>query len=105
MSEDQDSARALVRAIEALTAETRTAAAYSRIALSALARLSPELRDQVEVALDAEALDRRAAGSPRDLEAAQAMASLRADLAPGKTPLTVDGEALERVLIAAARGV
>ena len=104
MTEDQDPARSLALAIEGLSAEMKTTGALGRIALCALAQSSPKLRDLIEVALDAEVLEKRAAGAPSDLAAATSLLKTRASLG-ARLPLTVDGETLERVLIAAARQV
>jgi hypothetical protein len=104
MTEDQDPVRAIAHALEDLSAEVKTTGALGRIALCALAKSSPALRDLIEVALDAEVLERRTAGTPADLASATALLKTRASLV-SHVALTTDGETLERVLIAAARHV
>ncbi len=104
MIDDPHAARALVRALETLAAEMKVASVCGRIALDALSRSSPEARDRIGAALDAEVLERRTTGSPSDLAAASVLASTRARLG-AEAPVTADEETLERVLIAAARRV
>jgi hypothetical protein len=104
LPEDQDPVRSITCALEDLSAEVKTTSALGRIALCALAQSSPKLRDLIEVALDAEVLERRTAASPADLASAASLSKTRAALG-ARIPLTIDGETLERVLIAAARHV
>jgi hypothetical protein len=102
MIEDSHAVRALVRAIEALTAETKVASVCGRIALDALARGSSDARIRIGAALDAEVLERRTTGSASDLAVAAVLASTRSRLG-AETPVTADEGTLERVLIEAAR--